>query len=351
MNKKSKEIVKKLCFTLVVVISIITIIGCPNTVSNKTGNSDNSVENHQGTSNSEWKPEDVIEEIRIKGIKDPIITKAEGLSFGRKDGNLCLYGGITFKDAKAAILASTGTWSGYPGDDYFYPDVKKGLEKRWFDAQHTLCSSASHRWLFLCDERTDELNNYILNTLNISGDKLKVKKTCKLGNLPEYFLVRENMDVFVCTAVAGHSYFVDWHIVFVEKVVDLKIPKMYSFHFGPYIIFGQDNNNPEPFINVNYNKKVHMFTLSGMFEDYLRRNKTLTEDQISQVKGKFSHLNDNTKYDVYLVIGKFYQGNNATDQFFGYDIPYSFRNVLKLSDYDYWKDCWEKDETVKSKSP
>ena len=351
MNKKSKEIVKKLCFTLVIVISIITIIGCPNTVSNKTDNSDNSGENHQETSNSEWKPEDVIEEIRIKGIKDPIITKAEGLSFGSTPKGLCLYGGITFKDAKSEILASTGTWSDYPKDDYFYPNIKEGLEKRWSAAQHTLCDSASHRWLFLCDERTDELNNYILNTLNISGDKLKVKKTCKFYNLPEYFIVRGNMDVFVCTAVAGHSYFVDWHIVFVKKGEETN-PEMYSFHFGPYIIFGKDNNNPKPFINVNYNEKVHMFTLSGMFEDYLKRNKTLTKDQISQVKNKFSHLNDNTKYDVYLVIGKFYQGNGASGAFFGYDnVICSFRNVLKLSDSAYWKDCWEKDESVKTKSP
>ena len=41
MNKKSKEIVKKLCFTLVIVISIITIIGCPNTVSSKANGTDN----------------------------------------------------------------------------------------------------------------------------------------------------------------------------------------------------------------------------------------------------------------------------------------------------------------------
>ena len=341
MNKKSKKIVKKLCFTLVIVISIITIVGCPNTVSNKTDSGAGS--DPLKPENPEWKPEDVLKEMEFTD-ESPVVTEAEGLSFGRKDGKLYLYGGITFKDAKSKILASTGDWSGYPKDDYFYPNVKEGLEKRWFAAQHTLCDSASHRWLFLCDERTDEPNNYILNTLNISGDKLKVKKTCKLGNLPEYFLVRENMDVFVCTAVAGHSYFVDWHIVFVEKDEETN-PEMYSFHFGPYIIFGQDNNNPEPFINVNYNEKVHMFTLSEMFEDYLRRNKTLTEDQISKVKSKFSHLNDNTKYDVYLVIGKFYQGNNANDAFLGYDdVRRSFRNVLKLSDYDYWKDCWEKDE-------
>ena len=44
MNKKSKEIVKKLCFTLVIVISIITIIGCPNTVSNKA-NSESTEQN------------------------------------------------------------------------------------------------------------------------------------------------------------------------------------------------------------------------------------------------------------------------------------------------------------------
>ena len=41
MNKKSKEIVKKLYFTLVVVISIISIIGCPNTVSSKANGTDN----------------------------------------------------------------------------------------------------------------------------------------------------------------------------------------------------------------------------------------------------------------------------------------------------------------------
>jgi len=347
MNKKSKEIVKKLCFTLVIVISIITI-GCQNGVSNNTGAGAGKIE---GTPKPEWKPEDVLKEMEFTD-ESPVVTEAKGLSFGRTPKGLCLYGGITFKDAKSKILASTGTWSGYPKDDYFYPNVKEGLEKRWFDAQHTLCDSASHRWLFLCDERTDEPNNYILNTLNISGDKLKVKKTCKFYNLPEYFLVRGNMDVFVCTAVAGHSYFVDWHIVFVEKVDNTKIPEMYSFHFGPYIIFGQGNNNPEPFINVNYNEKVHMFTLSGMFEDYLRRNKTLTEDQISKVKNEFSRLNDSTKYDVYLVIGKFYQGYNANAPFFGYNnVIRSFRNVLKLSDYDYWKSCWEKDESVKTKSP
>ena len=59
MNKKSKEIVKKLCFTLVVVISIITIIGCPNTVSNKTDSGTDSSDNgniqETQQSNSPWK--------------------------------------------------------------------------------------------------------------------------------------------------------------------------------------------------------------------------------------------------------------------------------------------------------
>lgn len=95
MNKKSKEIVKKLCFTLVVVISIITIIGCPNTVSNKT---DSGAEQNKPNPTTPPLPTDPVKEAIkemeiIKGINDDVVTRLDGLGFGLEDGKFCLSSG------------------------------------------------------------------------------------------------------------------------------------------------------------------------------------------------------------------------------------------------------------------
>ena len=335
MNKKSKEIVKKLCFTLVIVISIITIIGCQNGVSNNTG-----AGKIEGTPKPEWKPEDVLKEMEFTD-KSPVVTEAKGLSFGRTPKGLCLYGGITFKDAKEEIPDIE--WPDYPSDEYFYPNVREGLERRWIDTRDSY-KSATKKWLEPCNCRVTEFNNFIRDAQNISGDKPKVQKTCDFQSLGYYFVIRRNTDIFACTPIAGQSYFADWHIVFVEKVEN---PKMYSFHYGPYILWNVSNEHSadkEPHVDVNYNEAVHMFTLSGMLRDFLSK-KGEEKDLIDGVVERFSHDNIKDKYDVYLVFGKLFRGNDAPNEICGYDeVGCSFRNVFKLTACDYWKDCWEKDE-------
>ena len=141
MNKKSKEIVKKLCFTLVIVISIITIIGCPNTVSNKT---DSGAEQNKPNPTTPPLPTDPVKEAIkemeiIKGINDDVVTRLDGLGFGLKNGELCLSSGkigdlkgiseLLF-DAKPKIENEIGA-SVYCPTENCYSSIVDGLEKRW----------------------------------------------------------------------------------------------------------------------------------------------------------------------------------------------------------------------------
>lgn len=340
MNKKSKEIVKKLCFTLVVVISIISIIGCQNGVSNNTATGASS--SGIGGGPSKDPVEGIIEDMRIKGDTDKVVTEAEGLSFGRTSEGLCLYEGKTFEYIRSKGLHNT--WPGCPSNNYFYPNIREGIEQRWIGMRDSFCKSGSHKLLELSNRNITEFNNYIHNTLNISESKSKVQKTYDLLYSGYYFVVRKNMDIFVCTPVAGQSYFADWHLVFVEKVEN---PKMYSFHFGPYTLYdtGNQSSLAPSSIDVGYNETVHMFTLSGMMKDYLTRKKNISSSIADQVIARFPPFKDKGNYNVYLVIGKFFLGGGAQSVTCGYSYIYSFRNVFKLNEYDnYWKDCWEKDE-------
>ena len=96
MNKKSKEIVKKLCFTLVIVISIITIIGCPNTVSNKTDSGAGSNGSNPPppppppfTDPNDWSGLTADQVIQKMKITDEVIYSLRGLGFGKKGNQLC----------------------------------------------------------------------------------------------------------------------------------------------------------------------------------------------------------------------------------------------------------------------
>ena len=357
MNKKSKEIVKKLCFTLVIVISIITIIGCPNTVSNKT----DSGADKPSSNGIPWTPlydpndwsgltaDQVIQKMEIKDKSDEIVHSKDGLSFGWRDNKLCLL------STEESYPAGSNN-ANYPLDKAFekikdeigdegiafiptsFDSVSDGLEKRWIAARETKYAKDKDKWLNRMNAATGYINAYIGST-----NDLENKEAAKFANIYQHFAVDKNRDIFVFTDNPSAIHFADWEIVFVEKVVDPEIPKIYSFHYGPYILWdkGHPNSqdNPKSLIDVNYNKDVHMFTLSGMLEDYLRNKKKVPEGIAEQVATRFSE--NKGKYDVYLVVGKFYMVGDSI--MYGYErTEYSFRNVLKLSDYDnYWKGCWK----------
>jgi len=344
MNKKSKEIVKKLCFTLVVVISIISIIGCPNTVSSKANGTDNKKPNPTPP------PEDpvgkAIEAMRITK-KSEAVTNLRGLGFGMIGDKLCLsYGKVgdlkgtpkLLSEAKQDIENEIGTWNDYPTGDS-YSSIKDGLEKRWIAAKETVDSESSGlvKWL----KPTTIYNSYFPTG--------KVKWTygidIDINGLTFSVDVNEGK-LFAVSNSAGGGYqlFADWEIVFVEKVEDPdpdKIPEIYSFHYGPYTLKGNfDKDNPKISDEYDNTKIVHVFTLAEMLKVYLK--KTGKEAIADQVIEKFSPLlsENKGKYDVYLVFGKISR-KRSSEPFAYYEFVYhSFRNVLKLTDDIFWDECW-----------
>ena len=354
MNKKSKEIVKKLCFTLVVVISIITIIGCPNTVSSKANGTDNKKPDTPTQKPQEGKPADpddwseltadqVIQNIEITK-KSEVVTDLNGLGFGMKDNKLCLsYGKVgdlkgtpkLLSEAKEDIEKEIGTWNDYPAEDS-YSDIKDGLEKRWFATHKTIHSKGRLvKWL----EPTTMHNNEAYFPTG------KVKRTygidIDINGLTFAVDVNEGKLFAISTSAGGgYQLFADWEIVFVEKVVD---PKMYSFHYGSYTLKGDfDEGNPKISDDYDNTKIVHVFTLSEMLKVYLRNKKKVPEGIAEQVIEKFSPLlsENKGKYDVYLVFGKISR-KSSSEPFAYYEFVYhSFRNVLKLTDDSFWSGCW-----------
>ena len=428
MNKKSNGIVKKLCFTLVVVISIISIIGCPNTVSSKANGTDENPNpppqspkitltggNHGNVkirlNDGSWgalnefhfdllKEDDEItfrvenpdagyglvfpevfqwdktkpNEATLKnsdnkyknGINlsfkkvedylrfeegDPVVTDYRGLGFGKKDGKLCLsYGEVgdlkgtpmLLSDAKQDIENEIGIWADYPTEDS-YSNIKDGLEKRWFATYKTINSKGgSVKWLKSSTDGVSGLNDYISNVLDMPAGKLKIKEAFDFAGCGAYFAVNKNKDIFVRASPTGPIWFAaDWHVVFVEKV---ESPKMYSFHYGPYTLRNAGGKYPlVPDDENNNSVDNHMFTLSGMLRDYLRKNGVFFLGDIKD----FDLIKNKDNYDIYIVIGECYRTESAT--FFCYDFVFcSFRNVLKLNGDAYtniWGDCWTKDET------
>lgn len=354
MNKKSKEIVKKLCFTLVVVISIITIIGCPNTVSSKANGTDNKKPDTPAQKPQEDKPinpddwsgltaDQVIQKMKITKESE-VVTDLQGLGFGMIDNKLCLsYGEVgdlkgtpkLLSKAKDDIENKIGTWNDYPTGDS-YSSIKDGLEKRWFAATKTVDSEGgSVKWLNKITNHNSCLEQYLTPG--------RVKSTYSLSNIGftgVSFAVdveEDGLKLFAISTVSGGDYglLADWQLVFVEKKTN---PKMYSFHYGPYTLKGKyDNNNPT--VPLNYDSKVHMFTLPEMLKDYLKKKgKEAIADKV--IKDFPPLLPENKgKYDVYLVIGKVFT-NNSTFYCYEY-VYYSFRNVFKLTDDDFWNKCWK----------
>lgn len=462
MNKKSKEIVKKLCFTLVIVISIISIIGCPNTVSNKTDSGADSPDNgnieETQQSNSPWKitvegagtnrevkvclkkedsdPEkdlelslteaesklkdwiktasdgneieitfvvknheegdclEISEDFRLdkdnpnkaklkyskknypkNGIKlsfkkiqgyfdalkfekdDPIVTDWHGLGFGKKDGKFCHLVAVPKKprdfsdltisseslsEAREEIKNEIGDLDGYPAGDY-YSDIKDGLKKRWVATKETKnAKGSSVKWMKPTTNGVSGLNEYITNTLKISEDVLKSKEVFDFANLHAYIAVNKNRDIFVRASPYGGGiwFFADWHLVFVPKEGSPTGFENYSFHYGPYTL--RNSGSEYPFVpddKGNDSVDNHVFTLSGMLMDYLRKEKHVLAFNTTD----FNPFKYKGNYDVYLIIGRAYRGDDSV--FFCYEHAHcSFRNVLKLNEYGYWKDCWEKDE-------
>lgn len=448
MNKKSKEIVKKLCFTLVIVISIITIIGCPNTVSNKTDSgtgsngsnppspppplpdpwkitvegagtnievkvclkkwdSDPEKDLELSLTEAESKLKEWIEgsagddtEIEVtfivknheegdcleisedfqldkdnpnkaklkyskknypkNGIKlsfkkvqgyfdmlkfekdDPIVTDYRGLGFGNKDGKLChlAYNGsnhinVSFNEARSTIMAQSADWDGYPPEtpEYFYPNFKEGLKKRWFAASVTKEYSTGPNWLDPVTNSNDDLNSYL-------GSPGKTKLTYHIipGSYICFAVDVSEGKLFTVADTSAVTYFADWQLVFVPNDGAPAEFKSYSFHYGPYVLRNR-NENDDLLVpgDIDDQQKVHMFTLSGMLKDYLRIKKRIFVH--SNGTESFVPFKDKDKYDVYLIIGNLYRSGSST--FFCYKhVHRSFRNVLKLNDKVFWGKCW-----------
>ena len=366
MNKKSKEIVKKLCFTLVIVISIITIIGCPNTVSNKA-KSESTEQNKPNpptpplpTDPNDWSgltADQVIQKIETTKESE-IVTDLNGLGFGMIDNKLCLsYGEVgalkgtpmLLFDAKTEIEKKIGNWSGYPTKDA-YSSIKDGLEERWKatkETKRTKEGEETDKWLLFSSRSTSELDGYLTSGLGLPNGSLKNVGFFQFDAMSQRFAVDKNKDIIVFITDTLTIHFADWHVVFVEKATD---PKMYSFHYGPYTLKNKRDKDPDLHVPNYESCNLHVFTLSEMLKGYLKKKGK--EDIADKVVEKFPPLlpESKDKYDVYLVLGEVYNAGGTT--FYCYDhVHRSFRNVFKLSDYAYWKDCWEKDESVKTTSP
>ena len=380
MNKKSKEIVKKLCFTLVIVISIIAIIGCPNTVSNKT-ESTGQKETDPPTPPLPTDPNDwsgltanqVIQKMKFTD-NDPIVTDYRGLGFGDKDnGKFRIltyepkpaftnefddYEFTEYPEGSKRKLWSLNVLNNYISNNHLGPlvdvanftTVRKGLEERWKAAKFTKEKKDGSKWLLFSPRSTSELDGYLTSELNLPSGALKNVGFFKFADVSQRFAVDKNKDIIVFVTDTTSSHFADWHVVFVEKVVDSEIPKMYSFHYGPYTLKNKKDGDPEVHFPNYVNNKLHIFTLSEMLKDTLGK-KYKVEKHLASVLEDFPPLKKENKgkYDVYLVIGKYVRDGG---DYFGYGrLSRSFRNVFKLSDYAYWGDCWEKDESVKTTSP
>lgn len=378
MNKKSKEIVKKLCFTLVIVISIITIIGCPNTVSNKTdsgagSNGSNPPPPPLPTDPNDWSgltADQVIQKMMFTD-DDPIVTDYRGLGFGEKDkGNFRIlsyepkpaftneFDGYEFTESPEGSkrkLWSLNVLNNYISNNHLGPlvdvanftTVQKGLEERWKAAKETKEKKDGSEWLLFYPRSTSELDGYLTSELNLPSGALKNVGFFKFAGVSQRFAVDKNKDIIVFVTDTTSSHFADWHVVFVEKVTN---PKMYSFHYGPYTLKNKEENDPEVHFPNYENNKLHIFTLSEMLKDTLGK-KYKVEKHLATVLKDFPPLKKENKgkYDVYLVIGRYIRDGG---DYFGYGrLSRSFRNVFKLSDYAYWGDCWEKDESVKTTSP
>jgi len=391
MNKKSKEIVKKLCFTLVIVISIISIIGCPNTMSNKANGTDNKKPDTPTPKPQEDKPVDpddwsgltadqVIQKMKFTD-DDPIVTDYRGLGFGEKDKGkfrTLTYGPDPskideFKDylfTESPEGSKRRLWSlevvnNYISDNSLGPcvdvgafdTVKDGLEERWKAAKETKTKpGATDCFLFFSDGSTAQLDEYLSGKLGDSKKHmLKNKALYRFSDTGQYLAVSRNKNIFVYIGDSILSHFVDWHVVFVEKVENPEIPKMYSFHYGPYTLWNKKEND-DPLVLGNEDKdniRIHMFTLPEMLKDTLGK-KHKVKKHLAAVLEDFPPLKkeNKDKYDVYLVIGKYVRDGQ---EYCGYRwLRYSFRNVLKLNGDAYnerWHNCWSADESQKPEFP
>ena len=283
-----------------------------------------------------------------------IVIKPDGFSFGSRDGKLCLlstecltddgHDSWTFAEARPKIVSLIGTEDHVPKG---FDSVHDGLKKRWIAAKFTKKDKDGRKWLLFSPRSTSELDGYLTNELNLPSGALKNVGFFKFADMSQRFAVDKNKDIIVFATDTASSHFADWHVVFVEKVIDPKIPKIYSFHYGPYTLKNKKDGDPEVHFPNYVDNKLHIFTLSGMLRDYLRkRENILVPNAIKSVP-----FENGDNYDVYLIIGRYIRFYNGVE-LFGYErYSSSFRNVFKISDYDYWKDCWEKDESVKTTSP
>jgi len=389
MNKKSKEIVKKLCFTLVIVISIITIVGCPNTVSNKT----ESGADKPSSNGIPWTPlydpndwsgltaDQVIEKMEFTD-NDPIVTDYRGLGFGDKDNGkfrILTYGPDPskideFKDylfTESPEGSKRRLWSLEVVNDYIsdkslgprvdvndFDTVKGALEGRWKAAKDTKYKlGATNDFLFYCERITTELDKYLSGKLGDSKKHmLKNKALYEFSNADQYFVIDRNRDIFVYLDPGSSlPHFADWHVVFVpndepRNPHDLE-HGLYSFHYGPYTLRNKEENDPEVHFPNYENSTLHIFTLSEMLKDTLGK-KHKVEKHLATVLKDFPPFKYKKNYDVYLVIGRYVRDGQ---EYCGYRwLRYSFRNVLKLSGDAYderWHNCWSNDESDKGGFP
>ena len=344
MNKKSKEIVKKLCFTLVIVISIITIIGCPNTVSNKT-NSESTEQNKPNpptpplpTDPDDWSgltPDQVIQKMRIT---DEVIYSLRGLGFGKKnnDGKFyCLLssGPADNDELKAKCTEYTKPYC-FPSDS-----VKLGLEARWDKAQKTF--EMGFDWIPYYE------NSHSLNAADKPVGLYHLRKIFFASQCG--FIVNENKTttklptIYIVLEPTSIRYVIDWEIVFIPNGKSGSPPGLesYSFHFGPYIVSSDkdsDLNPIPPFIPPGkpFYDRFHKFELKDMLGVCLTNKKA----DVGVDLLNFPPFIESEYYDTYIVFADF----GGTGKMDSGRPSFAFRNVVKLNlspSDDFWDKCWK----------
>lgn len=357
MNKKSKEIVKKLCFTLVIVISIITIIGCPNTVSNKTNSGAGSNGSNPpppppppSTDPNDWSGLTAEEIVKRMQLTDKVIYSQSGLGFGMKNGKLCYGFGKSdnaftadqIKNACAGFLTSNAVIQ-----DGF-ASISDGLNSRSTNFKSDNYYSTIWVKYFAGSVGPSPSTFVSPNPVGVKGlNFLYQVFISSFGFVVHNPISAKSLsEVGFCTYIdisAPIDTYADWEIVFIRTDGSSDLGNCScSFHFGPYLLTKKDydvEKDKDGYYNPGfapglqkpkYNHKVfHEFTLKAMVSDYLGKKRVNVSDELLRNLPIFMEKNRDN-YDVYLVLTF---SNLPLKEVF------CFRNVIKLTD-PTWRDNW-----------
>lgn len=291
---------------------------------------------------------EIIESMEFTKDKD-VVYSTKGLGFGRKPNDTGLYYLIIengkekpfldIDDAKSKIQNLVGLYNGKFAP---FSSIHEGLEARWYAAKTTKYTKTQGDWLSIRSAYTD----YV-----VSGEFTYPEYSYDTFNLSRPVFVCEDCRVFLCASESFSTHFADWQVVFVDKSDK---NKGYSFHYGKYTLRNKYDSLPDgskdpPYPKhavFNNNKSVCQISLSDMLRESLEKD-GVTDKNIEKVISKFDPLlpKNKGKYDIYLVINKYYRAEPEfeTDSMYT-SVPRSFRNVLKLNDWEFWSKCWKKKE-------